>query len=194
MQHQMIDHHQQQLYQQIQQMNLQQQQQQQQQQTQQQVAASSSTSTSISTLPLAVEPQTMSDAFAAPSTVDLAAANLKTRLQVKISCSELLNRDTGSMSDPQVWIFIQHISESSRVRLRRANSVSSTHSTDSVVEMRLVGSDTPDIVGGWKLHSKSSVLKDCLSPVFPDVFHFDYYFEEVVCFCPTSLFCMVEVF
>ena len=144
-----------------------------------------------SSLPV-YEPSTSSSSLdqgsSATAAADLASTTLKTKLQVKVSCTNLLNRDVLSKSDPQVYIFIQHVTESSRVRLRRSNSISSTLSSDSLVEMRLTnpndsgfgGGGGSEIVGGWKLHSKSSTINDTLNPVFPDLFSFDYYFEEVV--------------
>lgn len=64
------------------------------------------------------------------------------------------------------------------------SSVLST--ADSLIEMRVGSGENisgSDVLGGWKLHSSSARVRDSLNPVFPEIFYFDYFFEEVQNLC-----------
>ncbi|KAI9359959.1 Copine-domain-containing protein [Zopfochytrium polystomum] len=125
----------------------------------------------------------------APPVIDPSGSTLKSQVNIRVSCTDLVNRDLVSKSDPQVYVWYQHVGRESRLRVRRTASVSSVssgssiRSGDSAVEVRMGSSGIPEVAGGWKLFKKSAQINDELNPVFPDVFTFDYFFEEVQNLC-----------
>ncbi|KAI9349294.1 Copine-domain-containing protein [Zopfochytrium polystomum] len=112
------------------------------------------------------------------------SATLRSKVKIQVSCTDLANRDVWSKSDPQVFVYHQHVNEHTRMRLRRNNSILSTMSGDSGVELRMTGTNgVPEVAGGWKLAARSKPINDTLNPIFPDIFSFDYYFEEIQNLC-----------
>ncbi|KAJ1561570.1 Copine-8 [Cladochytrium tenue] len=111
------------------------------------------------------------------------SATLKTKVQLRISCTDLANRDHFSKSDPQAYIYFQHVGASSRTRLQRTASVSSIRSDSSSVALRIAPDGRPEVAGGWNLVARTATIQDELNPVFPEIITFDYFFEEVQNVC-----------
>ncbi|KAJ1560681.1 Copine-8 [Cladochytrium tenue] len=111
------------------------------------------------------------------------SATLKTKVQLRISCTDLANRDHFSKSDPQAYIYFQHVGASTRTRLQRTASVSSIRSDTSSVALRISPDGRPEVAGGWNLVARTATIQDELNPVFPEIIAFDYFFEEVQNVC-----------
>ncbi|KAJ1564794.1 Copine-4, partial [Cladochytrium tenue] len=111
------------------------------------------------------------------------SATLRTKVQLRISCANLVNRDYLSKSDPQAYIYYQHVGASTHMRLRRSESVSSIRSDASSVELRLGADGSHEVAGGWAFAVRTEPVKNDLNPVFPEIITFEYYFEEVQNLC-----------
>ncbi|KAI9338258.1 Copine-domain-containing protein [Zopfochytrium polystomum] len=106
--------------------------------------------------------------------------SLGSKVHIKVSCTNLPDRDPTSKSDPQLFIYMQHVAKQSHVRpmMQRTGSTASISSVSSAVDIRMTGF-TPEVAGGWSLLGQSRMIRDDLNPIFPEDFVVEFFFEEV---------------
>ncbi|KAI9338260.1 Copine-domain-containing protein [Zopfochytrium polystomum] len=101
-----------------------------------------------------------------------------TKVHLKVSCKGLVDRDPTSKSDPQLFIYVQHVAKQSKVRPMQRTESASSLLGDGSIDLRMTGF-VPQVVGGWTLVGQSRPIKDDLDPVFPEDFAVDFHFEDV---------------